>query len=282
MRKDVNVWAGKTVSSVADGYEAFVLAQIANAKKPVIYIASDGVSLAQTATMLRFLHPEYEVLEFPAWDTVPYDRVSPNSALSAKRIETLAKIVFYDEKTPLVVVTSVGAVLQKLAPAKIFRNARKLVKVGEKLDFDSFLHYVSLNGYTRVEQVMEPGEYAVRGDIADIFPSGMDNPLRIDLFDDEVERLRIFDAVSQRTIGDLQQYEFQVATPTLSAISVNNIESFLGPMVCTMKYMRQFPTGKNISVWKIGCRCFITMFCRLCLIICRMRKSWRGKILKSP
>ena len=96
MRKDVNVWAGKTVSSVADGYEAFVLAQIANAKKPVLYIASDGVSLAQTAAMLRFLHPEYEVLEFPAWDTVPYDRVSPNSALSAKRIETLAKIVFYE------------------------------------------------------------------------------------------------------------------------------------------------------------------------------------------
>ncbi len=224
MRKDVNVWAGKTVSSVADGYEAFVLAQIANAKKPVLYIASDGVSLAQTAAMLRFLHPEYEVLEFPAWDTVPYDRVSPNSALLAKRIETLAKIVFYEGKAPLVVVTSIGAVLQKLAPAKIFRNARKLVKVGEKLDFDSFLHYVSLNGYTRVEQVMEPGEYAVRGDITDIFPSGMDNPLRIDLFDDEVERLRIFDAVSQRTIGDLQQYEFQVASEVL--LDANTIRNF--------------------------------------------------------
>ena len=224
MRKDVNVWAGKTVSSVADGYESFVLAQIANAKKPVLYIASDGVSLAQTAAMLRFLHPEYEVLEFPAWDTVPYDRVSPNSALLAKRIETLAKIVFYEGKAPLVVVTSIGAVLQKLAPAKIFRNARKLVKVGEKLDFDSFLHYVSLNGYTRVEQVMEPGEYAVRGDITDIFPSGMDNPLRIDLFDDEVERLRIFDAVSQRTIGDLQQYEFQVASEVL--LDANTIRNF--------------------------------------------------------
>lgn len=224
MRKDVNEWPGKTISAVTDGYEPFVLSALTVLKKPLLYIASDGVSLAQTAAMLRFLHPEFDILEFPAWDTVPYDRVSPNSAISAKRIETLAKIIFHEGKKPLMVVSSVGAVLQKLPPAKIFRNARKLVKVGEKLDFDAFLHYVSINGYTRVEQVMEAGEYAVRGDITDIFPSGMENPLRIDLFDDEVERLRIFDAVSQRTIGDLQQYEFQVANEIV--LDANTIRSF--------------------------------------------------------
>lgn len=226
MRKDVNEWPGKTISAVTDGYEPFVLSALTALKKPLLYIASDGVSLAQTAAMLRFLHPEFDILEFPAWDTVPYDRVSPNSAISAKRIETLAKIIFHEGKKPLMVVSSVGAVLQKLPPAKIFRNARKLVKVGEKLDFDAFLHYVSINGYTRVEQVMEAGEYAVRGDITDIFPSGMENPLRIDLFDDEVERLRIFDAVSQRTIGDLQQYEFQVANEIV--LDANTIRSFRG------------------------------------------------------
>ncbi len=224
MQKVVNDWNKKTIASMVDGYEPFVLAQMAQAKRPVLYIASDGVSLAQTATFLRFIRSDFEVLEFPAWDTVPYDRVSPNSAIVAKRIETLAKIVFNDNKKPLIVVTSVGAVMQKLAPAKIFRNARKLVKVGGKLDFDSFLHYVSLNGYTRVEQVMEAGEYAVRGDITDIFPSGMENPLRIDLFDDEVERIRVFDAVSQRTIGDLKEYEFQVASEVV--LDANTIRNF--------------------------------------------------------
>ncbi len=224
MHKDIENWSAKIITSVCDGYETFVIAKMANHKTPLLYIASDGMNLVQTATMLRFLHPEYEVLEFPAWDTVPYDRVSPNSIIVAKRIETLAKIVFWNDKRPLIVVSSLGAVLQKLPPAKIFKNARRKIKVGSNLNFNDFLHYVSINGYTRVEQVMEPGEYAVRGDITDIFPSGMDNPLRIDLFDDEVERLRTFDAVSQRTIGELDEYDFQVANEVV--LDVNTIRSF--------------------------------------------------------
>lgn len=211
MQYDLKDMADKVITSVCDGYEPLVLENFFDVNKPLLYIASDGVSLAQTASMLRFMFPEVKVLEFPAWDTVPYDRVSPNSAIIAKRVDTLSQIVFNNGKRPLAVITSIGAALQKLPPAKIFKNARRTVKVGEKLNFDDFLHYIVINGYMRVEQVMEPGEYAVRGDITDIFPSGVENPLRIDLFDDEVERIRFFDAVSQRTIGELKEYDFQVA-----------------------------------------------------------------------
>ncbi|MBQ8481249.1 MAG: transcription-repair coupling factor [Alphaproteobacteria bacterium] len=221
MQYDLKDLAGKAVTSVCDGYEPLVLEKFFDVKKPLLYIASDGVSLAQTASMLRFMYPKVKVLEFPAWDTVPYDRISPNSGITAKRVDTLSQIVFYDGKEPLAVVTSVGAVLQKLPPAKIFRKARKSIKVGEKLNFDDFLHYIVINGYNRVEQVMEAGEYAVRGDIIDIFPSGTEQPLRIDLFDDEVERIRSFDAVNQRTTGELKEYNFQVAgeiVPDKSAI----------------------------------------------------------------
>ena len=226
MPNQINNNADKTFTNVSDGYEAFVLAQMLSDKKArsVLYIASDGVNLAQTAAMLRFLRPDLPVLEFPAWDTVPYDRVSPNSAITARRVETLSQIVFSSPDKPLAVITSVGAVLQKLAPSKIFKNARKLIKVGDKLNFDSFLHYITLNGYTRVEQVMEAGEYAMRGDIIDIFPSGMENPLRIDLFDDEVERIRTFDAVSQRTIGELKEYHFQVAGEVI--LDTNTVRTF--------------------------------------------------------
>ena len=224
MQQDFNAFCGKRITSVCDGYEPFVLAQMATKERPLIYIASDGNSLAQTASMLRISHPELVVLEFPAWDTVPYDRVSPNAELTAKRIAALSQLVYADFKQPVVIVTSLGAVLQKLPPAKIFRNAQKKVRVGDKLNFDDFLHYISINGYTRVEQVMEPGEYAVRGDITDIFPSGMENPLRIDLFDDEVERLRFFDAVSQRTLGELKEYDFQVAGEVV--LDANTIRHF--------------------------------------------------------
>ena len=224
MQKDVNDWKNKTLTNVCDGYDAFALRQMLKKYGRILYIASDGITLAQTAALLHNIEPQVEILEFPAWDTVPYDRVSPNSAITAKRVETLSKIIFADEKKSFVVITSVGAVLQKLAPAKIFRNAQKQIKVGEKLNFDNFLHYVSVNGYTRVEQVMEAGEYAVRGDIIDIFPSGVENPIRIDLFDDEVERIRTFDAVSQRTIGNLEQYCFQVANEVI--LDANTIRHF--------------------------------------------------------
>ena len=191
MQCDIGIEKTQNITSVCDGYEAFVLSALLNKNKPLLYMAGDGVNLAQTSSMLRFLHPKLKILEFPAWDTVPYDRVSPNSTIMAKRVETLSYLAFYDGREPLAVITSIGALMQKLPPQKVFKNARKKIKVGGKLDFNDFLHYVSMNGYTRVEQVMEPGEYALRGDITDIFPSGTENPLRIDLFDDEIERLRV-------------------------------------------------------------------------------------------
>ncbi|MBP5215160.1 MAG: transcription-repair coupling factor [Alphaproteobacteria bacterium] len=212
MQCDIGIEKTQNITSVCDGYEAFVLSALLNKNKPLLYMAGDGVNLAQTSSMLRFLHPKLKILEFPAWDTVPYDRVSPNSTIMAKRVETLSYLAFYDGREPLAVITSVGALMQKLPPQKVFKNARKKIKVGGKLDFNDFLHYVSMNGYTRVEQVMEPGEYALRGDITDIFPSGTENPLRIDLFDDEIERLRVFDAVSQRTVGELSEYDFEAAS----------------------------------------------------------------------
>ncbi len=224
MQQDFNNFIGKKITSVCDGYEPFVLARMSAKKRPLLYIASDGNSLVQTASMLRLIQQDFVVLEFPAWDTVPYDRVSPNASVAAKRIATLSQLVFGEFKQPVVIVTSLGAVLQKLPPLKIFRNAQKKISVGGKLNFDNFLHYLSINGYTRVEQVMEPGEYAVRGDITDIFPSGAEYPLRIDLFDDEVERLRFFDAVSQRTIGELTEYDFQVAGEVV--LDTNTIRNF--------------------------------------------------------
>ena len=224
MQHDLENWQNKTITEVCDGSEAFILANAANAKRPILYIAPDGKNLRQTAQMLRLLQPKFEVLEFPAWDTVPYDRVSPNSAVIAKRVKALSDILFYEGKKPLIVVSSVGAVMQYLPPKKIFLNAKRTLKIGSKLNFNDFLHYVSINGYTRVEQVMEAGEYAVRGDIIDIFPSGAENPLRIDLFDDEVERLRYFDAVNQRTIGELKEYDFDVAGEVV--LDENTIRNF--------------------------------------------------------
>lgn len=217
-----------SVSSVAEGYEPFAVADIyKQSENDILYIASDGVSLEQNADILQALLPEVEILRFPAWDTVPYDRVSPNVNLISVRTDTLGKLAFApDAKKPRIIAASIGAVLQKLPPKKIFLNSMKEVSVGKTLNFDDFLHYAAVNGYTRVEQVMEPGEYAVRGDILDIFPTGSLEPLRIDLFGDEVEKIRTFDVLTQRTTGEKKNYLFQAAGEVV--LDENTIKTFRG------------------------------------------------------
>ena len=217
-----------TLSSVCDGFEAFALNKLLSATAcDLLYIASDGAALEQAAEVLRFINPEAEILKFPAWDTVPYDRVSPNINIISERVNVLAQLAFAPQnKTPRIVVTSIGAAIQKLPPKKIFLNSMKELSVGSQLNFNDFLHYLSINGYTRVEQVMEPGEYAVRGDIIDVFPTGTSEPLRIDLFGDEIEKIRTFDVLTQRTAGEKSRYIFQAAGEVV--LDDNTVKNFRG------------------------------------------------------
>ena len=225
MSNDFDYFNKKNLSGIAKDAEAFAIYDLLQStQKDVICVLSDGASLKQAYDILNFIAPEIDVLAFPAWDTVPYDRVSPNASILSKRIDTLAKLVLDDTKKRHIVLTSIGAAIQKLPPKKIFLNTRKSIKVGGKLNFDDFLHYVAINGYSRVEQVMESGEYAVRGDIIDIFPSGAEQPLRIDLFDDEVERLRLFDIETQRSSEDLKFYSFDSANEVV--LDKNTIKTF--------------------------------------------------------
>ena len=226
MKYDIAEYKNKTLSGVPKGYDAFQAGLFAlNSHTDILYIAADGVELANMAGLLEYMYPELKVLRFPAWDTVPYDRSSPNPAIISQRIDCLAELALTpSSKKPRVIVTSVGAVLQKLPPKKVFLNSSREVYVGNKLNFDDFLHYISINGYTRTAQVFEPGEYAVRGDIIDIFPTGTDEPLRIDLFDDEVERIRKFDVMTQRTTGELKSYRFKVMSEVI--LDANTIKTF--------------------------------------------------------
>ena len=226
MQNNFNEISGKIISSVPEGYDAFLLASLAEKNnRDILFVAGGGKEMEHIAGLLQFIAPKVEVLKFPAWDTVPYDRVSPNIHILSQRINTLSELCKNPSaKKPRIILTSVSAVLQKLPPAKIFINALREVKVGGVLNFKDFLHYASVNGYTRVEQVMEPGEYAVRGDILDIYPVGTEEPLRIDLFDEEVERIRKFDAMTQRTTGELKSYTFEVMDEVV--LDDNTIRTF--------------------------------------------------------
>lgn len=226
MQYNIAQYKGATFSSVAKGFGAFLAGNFAqNSSTDILYILEDGTALADAAAEAAYLYPDLQILKFPAWDTVPYDRTSPNPAIVAQRIACLAELVSNPTpKKPRLILTSVGAVLQKLPPQKIFLNSMREVSIGNKLNFDDFLHYAAVNGYTRTAQVFEPGEFAVRGDIIDIFPTGTDEPLRIDLFDDEVERIRTFDVMTQRTTGELKSYRFEVMSEVV--LDANTIKCF--------------------------------------------------------
>ena len=170
MQYNIKNFMGATFSSLPKGADALLLGHLAQGSdEDIVYIASDGVELANMASLVEYMYPKLKVLRFPAWDTVPYDRVSPSSSIISQRIDCLSELALNpNSKSKRVIITSVGAVLQKLPPSKIFLNSIREVSVGNKLIFDDFLHYVSINGYNRVAQVYEPGEWR----IAEFLPFG--------------------------------------------------------------------------------------------------------------
>lgn len=185
---------------VPEGYDSVFLAKLAkDAGVPVIHVTSDDMHFEEVSEGLRFFAPEVEVLRFPAWDCLPYDRISPTSDVMGERLQTLSRLLHRTGNAPLVILTTVAAVSQRIPPRDALRNAMFSAKAGESLDMKRLLAFLVANGYNRTETVREAGEYAIRGSLIDIFPSGAPDPLRIDTFGDDIETIRAFDALSQRT-----------------------------------------------------------------------------------
>lgn len=216
------------VAGAPEGADAFVLAERARESAVGhIHIVRDDVRLSAVKDSLRFFAPDLTVLAFPAWDCVPYDRVSPHADVVSERMDVLLRLAAVGteaETGPSILLTTASAVLQKVPPLSTFRGMVREIKPGTQLDSDGFATDLGRNGYQRAEQVMEPGEFAMRGGLIDLFPPGQDDPVRIDLFGDEVETLRTFDPVSQRTTGTLKVLRLKPMSEVI--LSKDAIERF--------------------------------------------------------
>jgi transcription-repair coupling factor (superfamily II helicase) len=202
-----------TVAGAPEGVDALVVAQLAQAGggREVLHVARDDGRMARMAEALAFFAPDVEILEFPGWDCVPYDRVSPNVDVVAKRIDTLVRLSAgpADPATgqgARVVLTTVAALLQRVPPRELLAGSSFSARVGGRMDVDGVVSFLNRNGYTRADTVMEPGEFAVRGGIVDLFPPGTPEPVRLDFFGDELESIRSFDPMNQRTTGKLNSF----------------------------------------------------------------------------
>ncbi|MBP02117.1 MAG: transcription-repair coupling factor [Rhodospirillaceae bacterium] len=187
-----------------------------------LHIVSDDAQQSRIVNSLLFFCPNIEVLEFPAWDCVPYDRISPRPDVIARRINSLVKLAAFsrnDVPRKYVIVATVSAVLQRVPPISTFRGMERLVSKGSSIELDKFVLELTNIGYLRTEQVMEPGEFAIRGGLIDVFAPSANDPVRIELFGDIVESLRSFDPIDQRTIASIKQL---VIVPMSEVILTNS------------------------------------------------------------
>ncbi len=194
-----------TIHGAPEGWDAVLLARRGlEHKGPLLHIARDDARMARLAEALAFFAPDAEVLRFPAWDCLPYDRVSPNPELVSERIATLSRLL-EPAQGQRIVLTTVNALVQRVPPRHAFHGGSRVLKIGDRVKPEELARFLEANGYGRAATVMEPGEFAVRGGIMDIFPAGVPEPLRLDMFGDDIESIRSFDPSTQRSADKVDQ-----------------------------------------------------------------------------
>jgi transcription-repair coupling factor (superfamily II helicase) len=234
------------LSAVADGAEGLVLADLARsiaagATAPAISLAvicRDGTRMAMLARALAFFAPEIELIQFPAWDCLPYDRVSPHPGVVAQRMTALARLAQVSlarvkgRERPAVVLTTVNAVLQRVPPRETLAGQSLSAAPGNLLPMAGVTQWLELNGFNRAATVRDAGDYAVRGGIVDLFAPGMDAPVRLDFFGDTLESIRSFDPETQRTTDELRALdlvpmaEFQLTADMIRLFRTGYVAAF--------------------------------------------------------
>lgn len=225
--------AGLTIANVQAGMEPLILAELARSGQAVAYVMSDGQRMADIEQMLSFVAPDIPVLTLPAWDCLPYDRVSPSADVSARRLAALSGLIAHAKKPhPAIVLVTVNAMMQKIAPAAVIESLAFSAKPGNTIRMDDIAARLERNGFDRVSTVREVGEFAVRGGILDVFVPGTEEPVRLDFFGDTLESIRTFDPASQRTTGqaralDLNPMSEVTLTPdTISRFRKSYLSTF--------------------------------------------------------
>jgi transcription-repair coupling factor (superfamily II helicase) len=199
-------------SGVPEGLDALVVGELARQTPrgaPILHIARDANRLVTLEDALAFFAPDVTVLTFPAWDGVPYDRVAPNADTIARRIATLSELTHREtagNKSPFIVLTTVNAVVQRVPPRAFIAASSMRLAPGNAASMQELVERLEVSGYRRAGTVTDPGQYAVRGGILDLYPPGA-QPVRLDFFGDTLESIRAFDPETQRTAARLDTVE---------------------------------------------------------------------------
>lgn len=222
---------------------SLALSNFAKQHNGLILLATiDGAAATRMATELRYflsddnIHVHY----FPDWETLPYDHFSPHQDIVSQRLYTLGQLPHLHQG---IIITPITTLMQRIAPTDYIQSNSFIVNEGNHFDVHTIRTSLQKFGYYAVSQVMQHGEFCVRGSLFDVFPMGSDAPLRIELFDDVVESIRIFDPETQRTVEKIQKihclpaHEFPLNESAISLFKQKWRDHFEGnPLDCPIYY----------------------------------------------
>lgn len=196
-------------------------------KQTTLMITSSFERLNIFENLTKFFFTDLPIISLPAWDCLPYDRMGASPEIISRRIQAFRKIYDYQqEKKPYLLITTINATLQKIRNPEIIKQSSVEAKPKKRVQIDRLSRFLTENGYLRVPTVREAGEFAVRGGIMDIFPSGHDNPVRLDFFGDMIEKIKIFDAQTQISIQDLDRFELSPISEIMpNKVAVDNFKT---------------------------------------------------------
>jgi transcription-repair coupling factor (superfamily II helicase) len=189
-----------------------------------VFVAPDEAAMRALADAAGYFAPELEVLSFPAWDCLPYDRSSPSLRSTSERLATLHALQREASKPQLLVTTVNAATQRTLTPFRVRQLVARLAP-GERIDRDRLAALLQANGYVRTDTVADAGEFAVRGGLVDLFPAGAGEALRLDFFGDEIESVRRFDPTTQRSIA-LAEGGFTLLPASEALLDEDSIKRF--------------------------------------------------------
>ncbi|MEL6585560.1 MAG: CarD family transcriptional regulator, partial [Pseudomonadota bacterium] len=194
------------VGGAPEGFDARLLLKELEQGQPVIHVARDDKRMEAMAAALRFHAPGTTVLRLPAWDCLPYDRVSPAAEISSARMSTLTALA-HGLTGKLILLTTLAAMTQRIPARATLKGAGFSARLNQQIDEGALRNFLVRMGFTQTPTVMEPGDWSPRGGIIDIWPPGQPAPVRLDLFGDTLDGLRRFDPGTQRTTEQLKAIE---------------------------------------------------------------------------
>ena len=218
----INFKIKNQILDVYDGLDALIVNHINKHFNNCFCILRDDIRLDRISKSLKIINPELNILEFPSWDCLPFEMVSPNSKIVGQRVTTLTEMSQLNYSNSIILTTA-SSVLQKVPPENFFKNSSLSLVINQKISQNLLINFFIQNGYLNSSTVRENSEFSSRGSIIDVFPPGSLLPVRIDFFGDVIETIKYFDPITQLTIREIKKIRFHVGNElVLNSESVEN------------------------------------------------------------